>query len=118
MALPQIVARNTIQGIPTTELNTRLVGATLIFYTCPTGKKALIKGQSVCTGLGAATNVRLEADGIAVLRWDNSAVEALQIDISKPFEIQLAAGETLAKAQNSGTNGEVNVNASILETPA
>lgn len=115
MALPFIISRNSIQKIPTVPLNARLVGTTLIFYTCPTGKKAAIKGTSTCTGLGAATNVRLEADAVQILRWDN-VTEV--INVTKFFECSLDAGETLAKAQNSGTNGEVNVNASILETPA
>jgi len=114
MTLPQVISRNSTQVIATTEINTRLVGATLIFYTCPTGKKAIIKGSSVCTGLGAAANVRLEADAVQILRWDATQV----INVAKPFDVQLAAGETLAKAQDSGTNGEVNVNAKVQETPA
>jgi len=113
MALPQIVSRNQIQKIPTTALNTRLVGATLIFYTCPTGKKARIEGMAMCTGLGAAAEVRLEVDGVEIINW-----VAASVDDAKFFSCSLEAGETLAKDQNTGTNGEVNVTASILETPA
>jgi len=113
MALPQIVSRNQIQGIPTTALNTRLVGASLVFYTCPTGKKAIITGTSQCTGLGAATDVRLVIDGVNILTWDS-----VNVGDTFPFECQLDAADTLEKSQNSGTNGEVNVNAKILETPA
>jgi len=113
MALPVIVSRTQIQKIPTTALNTRLIGATLIYYTCPTGKKARIEGMAMCTGLGAAAEVRLEADGIEIINW-----VAATVDDAKLFSCSLESGETLAKDQNSGTNGEVNVTASILETPA
>jgi len=112
MTLPTIISRNPIQKIPTTALNVREVGATLIFYTCPTGKKATIKGSAMCTGLGAAAEVRLEANGIEIINW-----VAATVDDAINFECSLEAGETLAKDQNSGTNGEVNVTASILETP-
>lgn len=114
MALPQIISRNPIQKIPTTPLNVRKVNETPAeFYTCPTGKKALITGGCLCTGLGAATEVRLLADAVAVLRF-----VAADLDTSFPFICSLAAGETLAKGQNSGTNGELDLTCSILETPA
>jgi len=115
MALPQIVSRNIIQKNPRITLNAREVGATLIFYTCPTGKKAFIEGTTIMTGLGAAANVRLEANAVPIVLWT-----ATTTDNTLPitFECQLDAGETLAKAQDSGTNGEVNVSVSILETPA
>ena len=112
MTLPMIIPRNTIQKIPEIVLNTRLVTTVLIFYTCPTGKKAVIKGMAMCTGLGAAAEVRLEADGVEVINW-----VAASVDDAKFFECALNAGETLAKDQNSGTNGEVNVSSRILETP-
>jgi len=112
MTLPQIISRNQIQKIPTIALNTRLVGASLIFYTCPTGKRAIITGMAMCTGLGAAAEVRLEANAIEVINW-----VAATVDDAKFFECSLEADETLAKDQNSGTNGEVNVTARILETP-
>jgi len=112
LTLPQIVSRNTIQKNPAITLNAREVGATLIFYTCPTGKRALIEGMAMCTGLGAAAEVRLEADGVELINWVSTTV-----DESKMFVCQLEAGETLAKDQNSGTNGEVNVTCRITETP-
>jgi len=112
MTLPQIIARNQIQKIPTVSINTRLVGASLIFYTCPTGKKASLKGSAIMTGLGAASEVRLHANGISIMEWTAVVI------VPRMFEIGLAAGETLAKSQDSGTNGEVNVSAEVLETPA
>lgn len=35
-----------------------------------------------------------------------------------PFEVQLAAGETLVSAQDSGTNAEIDMIAEVQETPA
>jgi len=115
MALPQIIARNQIQTIPSTALNERKVNESpAAFYTCPTGKKAKIFGSCICTGLGAAAEVRLQAAGISVLRYLAADVTALT---SKVFDISLAAGETLAKDQDSGTNGELDLNCSIQESP-
>lgn len=114
MTLPQIISRNQIQKIPTTALNVRKVNETPAeFYTCPTGKKALITGGVLCTGLGAAAEVRLLADAVAVVRFDSG-----DLNVSVPFVCSLDAGETLAKGQNSGTNGELDLTCSVLETPA
>jgi len=114
MALPVIVSRNPIQKIPTTALNVRKVNESPAeFYTCPTGKKALITGNVLCSGLGAASEVRLLAGAVAVERFDSTGLL-----ISRPFSCSLDAGDTLAKGQNSGTNGELDLTCSILETPA
>lgn len=59
--------------------------------------------------------MRLLANAIAALRFNAADVTALT---SKPFEISLSAGQTLAKGQNSGTNGELDLNCSVQETPA
>jgi len=115
MTLPQIISRNQIQAIPTTALNIRKTNESPAeFYTCPSGKKAVITGSCLCTGLGASSEVRLLVDGIAVLRFLAGDVSAL---VSKPFNVSLSATDTLAKGQNSGTNGELDLNCSILETP-
>ena len=116
MTLPTIVSRNQIQGIPSTALNFRKINESPAeFYTCPSGKKAIIEGQCVCDGTGAGTEVRLQANGINVLVFKSADVTALT---SKPFRIQLAENESLSKDQDSGTNGQLNLNCSILETPA
>jgi len=109
-------SRNSVQTIASTPLNERKVDETpAAFYTCPTGKKAVIKGSVICTGLGAAAEVRLAAGGINVLRFLAADVTALT---SKVFDISLAAGETLAKDQDSGTNGELDLNCTVQESPA
>jgi len=128
MALPQIISRNQIQRIPTIALNVRKVlsgGTDGDFYTCPTAKKALIKGIAVMTGFGAAGSVDLDVASIAIATWitpggitNNNNPFAMAINISIPFEVQLDAGDILAYTQSSGTNAEMNINAEILETPA
>ena len=109
------VARNTAQKIVTLPINERKVDESpAAFYTCPANKKATLIGSCLCTGLGAASEVRLEAGGVPVLRYIAADVTN---NTSKPFDIQLAAGETLSKAQNSGTNGELDLNCKVQETP-
>jgi len=128
MALPQIVSRNQIQKIPTIALNVRKVlsgGTDGDFYTCPTGKKAVIKGTAVMTGVGAAASVNLQFIGISIATWlasggaqINSNPFNMAVDVEFSFEVQLDAGEVMRYTQNTGTNAEMNINAEILETPA
>jgi len=128
MTLPQIISRNQIQKIPTITLNVRKVlsGSTDgDFYTVPTGKKAIIKGVAVMTGVGAAASVNLQAISISIATWvaaggaeDNFNVFNMAPNVFFPFEVQLDAGEVLRYTQDSGTNAEMNINAEILETPA
>jgi len=128
MALPQIISRNQIQKIPTIALNVRKVlsgGTDGDFYTVPTGKKAIIKGVAVMTGVGAAASINLRAAGVTIATWlasggigDNKLVFDMAPNVFFPFEVQLDAAEILQYTQNTGTNAEMNVNAEILETPA
>lgn len=115
----KVSALNTTQKIPTTAINVRRVVSPFTFYTCPTGKKAIVKGKAVCTGLGAAASVRLNAAGIQIVEWAAAAVgnKILVIQTYFEFEIQLNAGETLDYSQDAGVNGELNVNATVQETP-
>jgi len=127
MALPQIISRNQTQRIQSFDLNERKVlsgGTDGDFYTVPTGKKAIITGRAVCTGLGAAASVELEANAISFQQWTATAgnneinADPKTINIFVDFEISLAAGQILRYTQNTGTNGEMNVFAKIQETPA
>jgi len=128
MTLPQIISRNQLQKIPTIALNVRKTlsgGTDGDFYTVPTGKKAIIKGIAVCTGVGAAGIVNLQFVGVTIGSWlatggtaDNKLRDALSVDVFLPFEVQLDAGEVMRYTQDSGTNAEMNINAEILETPA
>jgi len=134
MTLPQIISRNQIQRIAELEINDRIVLQPNTWYTCPTGKKAIVKGSVVCTGRGAAATADLDIAGITFFRWDtNAAIPASssQDYINSPlglttaeggqmafFEVQLSAGDTIETNQNTGTNAEFNLFAKVLETPA
>lgn len=126
MALPQIISRNLTQKIPEFALNVRKTlsgGTDGDFYTVPTGKKAIIQGLAVCTGLGAAATVDLDFDALSFHTWDAAgSTEPSQkttiINTVIPFVVELEAGEILSYDQNSGTNGEMNINARIQESAA
>jgi len=111
---------NAIQKIPTAPVVGRVVVQPETWYTCPTGQKAIVKGKCVCTGLGAAASVRLNAAGVRLVEWQAAAVseKVLIINTYFEFEIQLAAGETLDTSQDAGANGEINMLANVQETPA
>lgn len=129
MALPQIISRNLVQKIPTSEINARVVLQPNTWYTCPTGRKAIVKGSVVCTGRGAAANADFNAAGILWFSWVTAgAVIGNYLDVARNlstvnggqfafFEVQLSAGEIIETTQNSGTNAEFNVFASVQETP-
>jgi len=128
MALPQIISRNISQKIPSFEINGRVVIQPNTWYTCPTGKKAIIKGKVSCTGLGAAADVDFVVASVIMFTWDrttavvDNAVNAPQTLTTggggqfAEFEVELAAGETLVTQQNTGTNAEINLFASVIET--
>jgi len=124
MTLPQIISRNQLQKIPTITINLRKTlsgGTDGDFYTCPTGKKAIIKGTAVCSGLGAAATVNLLAAGVELCEWEATGTTGtltLAVNVFFSFEIQLDAGDILQYTQNTGTNGEMQIAAEVLETPA
>jgi len=128
MALPQIISRNQLQRIATSAINVRKVlsgGTDGDFYTCPTGKKAIIKGTAQCTGAGASATIDLVVATVSIAEWQSSGgafdpfnPQGLAINALFPFEVQLDAGDILQYTQNTGTNAEMNMNAEVLETPA
>jgi len=132
VTLPQIISRNQIQKFPEEPITGRVVIQPETWYTCPTGKKAIVKGSVVCTGRGAAATADFDAAGITLFRWTNaSTVTADSGYLNTPltlttdgggqiafFNVQLAAGETIVTSQNTGTNAEFNVFATVVETPA
>jgi len=115
---------NSYKKIQEDSINGRIVVQPHVWYTCPTGKKAIIKGQAVCTGTGAAANTTLQgadetirrvlSSGGSTDRWQRDLV----INLIFTFEIELNAGETLETIQNTGTNAEWEVIAQVLETSA
>jgi len=126
MALPQIISRNSSQKIPDFALNVRKVlsgGTDGDFYTVPTGKKAIIEGSAICTGLGAAATVDLEFDGVRFHRWDAASGTEPQlrttiINVNISFKVELEAGQVLRYTQDAGTNAEMNITTRIQESAA
>jgi len=116
----RLIPSNIAQKIPTEAVTGRVVLQPHTWYTCPAGKKAVVSGKAVCTGLGAAASVRLNAAGVRIVEWQAAAAsdKVLIINSYFEFEVQLAAGETLDTSQDSGTNGEIDMLAKVQETPA
>ena len=110
-------AYTAIITISTLALNLRKVDESPAeYYTCPTDKKAIIKGTAICTSLGASTEARLQANAVTIVLWNSTSLSNNNgIFKTFNFECQLNAGESLAKSQNSGVNAEINVNAMIQE---
>jgi len=133
-----ITAKTAIQKTPAIGINTRVVLQPNVYYTCPAGQVAKVKGRVVCTGLGAASEARFLINGTITYRWvgNNTAVaisipdstSQIQqqnssrvnppINVYREFDFTLNAGEDFSTDQNSGTNSEFNVFAEITESPA
>jgi len=131
MALPQIISRNQSQKIQSFEINDRIVLQPNTWYTCPTGKKAIVKGSVQCTNRGAAADASFEVAGVVMFRWDNTAVAPTNGYLDEPrglstanggqlalFEVELSAADIIRTIQNTGTNAEFNVWADVIETDA
>jgi len=123
MTLPQIISRNQVQ-----KTNKRAVfrqdvaNHPITYYTCPAGKIAVIKGNIICSSTGAATTVDLLVDGISICEWqsagggtDINVPQDLALGTLFPFEVNLVATDTLASAQNSGSNANLTLNITIEE---
>ena len=123
MTLPQIVSRNQIQ-----KTNLRTVfrndtsGYPLTYYTCPTGKIAIIKGNWLCDDTGAGATVDLVLAGVSIGEvqatgggTDPNIPQDLAEGLLFPFIANLVAGETLTCTQDSGTNANTKLNIIIEE---
>lgn len=127
------VALTSTQKIPTFEINDRIVLQPHTWYTCPAGKKALVKGNVKCTGRGAAAVARFEAAGISMFEWDRAVAVNTNASgdsyIEIPdnlatgsggqtafFDIELSAGDIIETTQDAGTNAEFEVFAKVQET--
>jgi len=116
-----------VQKIPEFEINDRIVLQPHTWYTCPTGKKAIVKGRVQCTGRGAAATASFQAAGVTMFTWTAVATPqgwetsprnlSDQTDEFALFEVELSAGDTIETIQNVGTNAEFNVWAKVQETP-
>jgi len=127
----RLTPSNVAQKIPTFEINGRVVVQPHTWYTCPTGKKAIVKGRVQCTGRGAAASANFLVSGILMFVWNQSSNPSSVTNwfISPRslttgaggtfalFEVELAAGEIIETTQNTGTNAEFNLWASVQESP-
>jgi len=131
MTLPQIISRNQIQKLQGVSLNGRVVLQPNTWYTCPTGRKAIVKGSVQCTGRGAAANADFEVSGVVMFSWTTAVNNVAGDDYTMVprglstsgggqfalFEVELAAGDIIETTQNTGTNAEFNLFANVIETP-
>ncbi len=123
------VSYGTPSVIPEFEINDRVVLQPNTWYTCPTDKKARVKGRVQCTGRGAAATADFIAAGVIMFRWVAGAAIGDYLENPRnlstvnggqfaEFEVDLAAGDTIVTDQSSGTNAEFNVWACVKESPA
>jgi len=119
------VALNSVQKLPEIDLKGNEVVQPHVWYTCPAGKKAIVQGRAMCSNLGAATEVDLDAGTLTQLRWSTTGVaNALQegrlldllITRFGPFEVELTALQTLESNQNAGSNANVTLIGTAKET--
>jgi len=136
--LLDIIAKNTQQKSPAFEINGREIVQPFIWYTCPAGKIARVKGTVICTGFGAASQPRFSVAGVIKYRWgntinigsnvatwnegDNEGQNATllffpPVNTERKFDVTLSAGQTIETSQNSGTNSEFNLFAEVVEKP-
>jgi len=128
MALPQIISRNVAQKLAGISITARVVLQPHTWYTCPTGKKARVKGTVQCTGFGASANTSFNVSGVEMYRWNGTGATKNYLESPRDlqvvdggqmalFDIELAAGDIVETTQNTGTNAEFNVWADVEETP-
>ena len=123
MALPVVISRNQVQ-----KTNKRMLPLVIdvvqptTWYTCPTGKVAVVKGFCQCVNAGAAATMNLVLNGVVIADWtsggsnvDINNPTALLIGVIFPFTANLDSGDTLTTTQDSGTNAEFKLSAVIEE---
>jgi len=122
MALPQIISRNQQQVSNKRSIIETDVLQPTTYYTCPTGKVAVIKGGWRCSDTGAASVVDLNAGGESIAEvqatgggTDVNFPQNLLEGLFFPFEVTLAAGDTLDVSQDSGTNAATFITAIVEE---
>jgi len=127
------VSTNSVSTIPETPIILNTILTPAVFYTCPAGKKAKIKGQVRCVDRGAAANASFEAGGIVLAIWNTNVAlttgafnqdttpEGLTTangGMNYSIDVELTAGQTIRGIQNSGTNSQFKINAKVQESPA
>jgi len=123
----EIIPKNVSQIQAKFSITDRVVIQPNTWYTCPTGKKAIVKGSVQCTSTGAAASADFVVAGTIMYRWLETLVRedyriiprSLRVQDSQMafFEVELEAGEIIETTQSSGTNAEFNIFADVLELP-
>lgn len=123
MTLPQVISRNQIQKTNkrTISLTNDVVQPTT-WYTCPTGKIAVVKGICTCASIGAAATADLNLGGVRFARWVASGgnqivVRPIQLEPETfiEFKADLVAADIIETVQDSGTNAQFKFQAEIEE---
>ena len=126
-----IIPKTTVQKQVKIPISGREVLQPFTWYTCPTGKRAIIKGRLQCTNRGAAAIATVTIAGTIMFEWNTSdtpvagetyldtprGLSALNGGQFALFDVELAAGETIVTSQNVGTNAEFNLWMEVLELP-
>lgn len=121
MTLPQIISRNQVQKTNKRNIALELdVTMPRTWYTCPTGKIAVVKGSTTCQNTGAAATATLAFAGIIHATWlATGGSNVLLNDLAENFVLEWTAfldgGDTIITDQNSGTNAEFKFQAEIEE---
>jgi len=134
-----IIAKTAIQKNPAIGININTTLQPHIYYTCPAGKVAKVKGRVTCVSTGAAAEGRFLVGTVIQNRWQSSVgssrtqaqvLDTFQfaddgfvdrvtaINTFMTFEFTLNAGENFSTDQSSGTNAQFKVFAEVLESPA
>lgn len=113
LGTPQVIPDKSNNGTST------IIGTTpVIIYTCPTGKKSIIKALSFAgTSYGAGTYIRSLVNGIETRR--GTVIEFAQVNSLPAGQIILTAGQTVSLTGDSAANNssaEYNVTYQELPT--
>jgi len=121
MTLPTVVVRNQVQK--TNKRTFALVNDVVqptTWYTCPTGKIAIVKGSCTCVDTGAAATSTLAFGGVVHATWlATGGSNVLLDDLAEQFVLEwtafLEAGDTIVTDQNTGTNSQFKLQMEVEE---
>lgn len=121
----KLTPRNIVQQINEIQILGVIVIQPNTWYTCPTGKKAIIEGTCVCQNVGAAATTDLNFAGVSHAEWqaaggrsDDNIPQDLAVGVKFTFKVELVAGEIMQTSQNTGTNANFLLNAFVREANA
>jgi len=133
--LLDIISKNISQSLAERNIILNTTTTPFIYYTCPVGKRASIKGWVRCVDRGGASNCSFEAAGVVMWIWNTNAghqsisdhpayTERTQAmttssggDIAM-VDLVLEAGQFIRVIQNAFTNAQFKCNFKVKELPA